>query len=474
VLATAANEIHAAAAVPDQDGWLHVFWVEADSPTINYVRWDGQRWSRSLPVLTSPSGEVEQPATLLTGDRRLLVMWKDEQSGRFYYSQTRADDAAFTEEWITPQELPLQHEGVTSADILVDGTNTIYVVFAVPVNEGRGIYLIRSEDHGDTWSEPTVVFDAVGELWAMVDEPQLIAAANGDLHLLWKRYAPPPNGRPQALAYARSSDGGASWSPWQSVAQSEILWSGIINAGNSSIHRYWQEMADGKAVLRQQTSEDNGLSWSFTSIAGDASETSPLDLAADAAGHLHLINSEDSRLNYQLWDGERWSQAESLALSQTDLSTVSTLAAAVTSDSSLAVVLAGRVEEREEEAAVSENTSGDESSEALAEHAFALQFARQPVVLPVAAQQPPASDSAPATAIVTPEAEEVAVAVPSPEPAAATEAAPLENSVPPEGGVNSGLANLSLQTIVVLALLPAGLLVLLVLALSVYRARKTG
>jgi hypothetical protein len=476
VLATAANEIRFTTVIPDRDGWLHVFWVEAESSTINYVFWDGLRWSSSFPILTSPSGAVDRPTALLTAERRLLVMWNAVESGKYYYSLTGADDAAFTEEWIAPRELPVLRDGVTSADVIVDGTDNIYVAFAVPINEGRGIYLMRSNDRGETWSEPAIVFDAVANEWAMVDEPQLAVTADGTLHLLWTRYAPPPVAQPQSLAYARSEDGGESWSQPQIVTETRPMWSRITSTGESSVHRHWQEPGDDRVIVRQQTSVDNGLRWSVASQAGDAGASGPLDLIADSSGKLHLVYSEGPHLDYWLWDGQSWTRVESLALARTDLSTVSALAASVTSDSSLAVVFAGRTQERDESAAESQSGNSEESSAAIVEeHNFMLQFARQPVALSVLVQQPPEVNAVLEAPTVAPEAEEAAAAgAPSPSPAAPTEAAPLATGVsaPRESGANSRLANLDLQTIIVLALLPAGLLVLLMLAFHIYRVRK--
>jgi hypothetical protein len=39
--------------------------------------------------------------------------------------------------------------------------DALHVIYAVPYNEGRGIYYVRSNDGGATWLAPAVVFDAV-------------------------------------------------------------------------------------------------------------------------------------------------------------------------------------------------------------------------------------------------------------------------------------------------------------------------
>jgi hypothetical protein len=461
VLATAANEIQFSVVVPDLDGRVHVVWTEGSSDVINYLLWDGLRWSSSFPILTSPTGVVDRPVAVLTPDRRLFLMWNDVESGQIYYSQTGADRALYAEDWIAPRQLPVQRDGATSVDVLVDGEGVIYVAFAVPINEGRGIYLIRSDDLAESWSEPALIFDAVTSQWAMVDRPQLALTDSGHLHVLWTRYSRPANAQPQALMYARSLDEGQSWSEPQIVVQAPLLWSRITGAAENRIHRHWQEVIGGRAMVWQETTADNGSTWSYTNLAANTAMAGTPGLAEDAAGHLHLVYEEGSRLHYRLWNGERWAQAEGLALGRTAVSDVSTLAVAVTGDRSLALVFAGRAERKS-------GTGSDQTGnvqQVAGEQPFVLQFARQPLDYP---------DPAPevtTAAVVTSETSVVPTASPSPSPEPA--AAPVENSGRQESAA-SLLNSLTLQMIVAAALLPAGLLIVLVLVLGIRRTRQVG
>lgn len=448
LLATAFDEILFPTIVTDLNGWLHIFWVESNSAVINYVRWDGLRWSTSLPVLTSPGGVVDRPVAALTADRRLLVMWNDPESGQIYHSQTDADRALFTEDWISPHPLPVPQAGAASPDVLVAANGVIYVAFAVPVNEGRGIYLTRSTDLGETWSEPVVVFDGVANEWAMVDRPQLTITGNEHLHLLWTRYSSPPAAQPQALAYARSNNGGQRWSEAQMVVRTTLLWSQITGVAENTVHRHWQEMNSGRAMLWQETALDDGQTWSYTSLAASAGEAGRVRLVKDPIGQLHLVYGEGLRLHHRLWDGDRWSQAESLVLQHTDLSQVYSLDAAVTSEGSLAVVYVGRRALKDE-------------SEMAREQPFLLQFAQRPLELPL-----PLAETAMGVA-ATPQV------TPSPLPTAVVgQGEPPENGGPQEGA--SLLSSLTAEMIVVAALVPAGLFVVLVLVFGVRRSRRVG
>ena len=79
------------------------------------------------------------------------------------------------------------------------------MAFSIPVNESRGIYLTRSEDMGESWQEPILVFDGVDAGWDVVGAPQVVMSDDGVLHLLWTKQILLADGvTAQALYYTRS------------------------------------------------------------------------------------------------------------------------------------------------------------------------------------------------------------------------------------------------------------------------------
>jgi hypothetical protein len=73
------------------------------------------------------------------------------------------------------------------------------VSYAVPLNEGRGIYLTWSSDRGDSWSSPVRVFDAETAGWETVDQPRLAFDEDGALHTVFTRYSLPGGRGPLGL-----------------------------------------------------------------------------------------------------------------------------------------------------------------------------------------------------------------------------------------------------------------------------------
>lgn len=339
------------ALVADGEGRLHALWSQpfeeaegGPGGSIQYSRWEAGQWSPSAPILTSPEGKSEQPAAALDPRGRLLAAWSGGQTGQIYFSQAEAARAAVASAWSPPALLSAEQPLSRSPDVLVDGAGKIYVVYAVPLNEGRGVYLVSSPDGGESWSEPQRVFDAVAAGWMMVDAPRLAAGEGGSLHLLWARYAFPGDPAPQALFYTRSSDGGASWEAPQAVVDKPAVWSEVVGLAGGVVHRLWQEASGSGITLWHEVSRDGGLTWDRTSPVSVFGEALHLPgLAWDPAGRLHLLQivargQADFNLQHWSWDGERWSVDQNLSLDVEGLSGVGSPAAAVSPGGALSAV----------------------------------------------------------------------------------------------------------------------------------------
>jgi hypothetical protein len=263
--------------------------------------------------------------------------------------------------------LPAPQLAVTISDILIDPAGTIYVVYAIPLNENRGIYLTKSTDGGQTWSDPVTAFDGVLAEWAMVERPRLSQTANGNLYLLWTHYGLPPNSAPLALYYARSDDGGDNWSEPELVAEGPVIWSGTRGLGERVVHRAWQQRNSEGATLWHQYSLDSGLTWSQPTllIPGFDKLVGPATFTVDSFDRLHLLQLTNETLQHWIWDNDGWLAQEELKMDGLVLSTAEALTAAIASDGSLAAIYMGQI--------------SDEASEQLQDTLF---FASRPLDLP--------------------------------------------------------------------------------------------
>jgi hypothetical protein len=209
----------------------------------------------------------------------------------------------------------------------------LHAVYSVSVNEGRGIYYVRSDDDGASWHLPGQVFDAVEAGWSGADTPRLAVDAQGGLHVVWVRVAPSPDPASEGLYYAYSDDDGETWSEPLEAAEGAYAWPRIEVSGSGQVHLLWNESLDGGTWHRWAASvsdalAEHGEGWTRTErVPGFEGVLGPVGLAADGAGVLHLVGLGKDELGepvllYATWErpaesavgGEQWTKREAWQL----------------------------------------------------------------------------------------------------------------------------------------------------------------
>jgi hypothetical protein len=341
------------------DARLHAFWSQSENPVatgrivnplnipgneIYYSRFDAGAWSAPRPVLDSPGGsQADFPAVASDRQGSLYVAWAGNQPNGVYFSRSLADRAASVTEWNTPQQLPAPRESATWPSMVSDGESTVYVAYTIPLNEDRGIYLTRSEDDGDSWSDAVPVFDGIAADWDLIGPASLTRTLDGTLHLLWTRWTQVPEMQAIALAYARSEDNGETWSEAETVIEEPILGSGILGVQERFVHRIWTGLIDGRPVIWHQFSEDGGITWSAAGRVVDPGLIlGPTTLIADHNENpllLQLAETNGGQLVLQewVWATDRWVEGERRALQDTAVN-ADAIAAIAAPDGRIAVI----------------------------------------------------------------------------------------------------------------------------------------
>jgi hypothetical protein len=282
-------------------------------------------WIQFAPVHlaegTWPERREEMAERLLTQLDK--YSWANPETGELMFTWSSSERANIPLEWAQPDVLYSMSKLTNSPAMLVDAADRIVIAFAVTLNEERGIYLIQSDNLGETWSLPVKVFDAVSEGWEMVDQPRLTVSGDGALHLLLTRYTLLGEPQPVELYYSRSEDGGNTWIPAETVSEQPVQWSEIV-AYQNTVHRFWQEQTGVSALTNHQSSTDAGFTWSpAVRIPTDALINSRSDVLMERNGTLHFLQviGQDAQ-ELQEWEftGERWQLVENRKVSAQDLS----------------------------------------------------------------------------------------------------------------------------------------------------------
>ena len=370
--------------VADQEQRMHAFWSRADNNNLDspgmaiyYARWEDGKWSQPEMILTSPVGKADQPAAGIDDTGNLYVAWSGGLDGEIYFSQSEASQAIIASSWSNPEQLPTLQNAGSAPSMLIEPNGIINIAYAIPLNENRGIYLVRSEDEGSTWSNPVLIFDAEDAGWAMVDEPRLTSSENGHLHILWTRHTLPSGQGPLSLMYSRSEDLGVSWSEPQSVMDTPVVWSEIVGTDDQTVQRIWQETSSTGTTLWHEQSLDDGETWIRTvpvSVFGDTVGTP--SLSRDSAGRLHLLlvvrsGTNKFVLQHWLYDGKRWSAERTLDINFSTDTAITSVEGDVSDTGELGVLLSDL------------NQSADDSTQE-----YEIAFANRLLEIPAASETP--------------------------------------------------------------------------------------
>jgi hypothetical protein len=315
--------------VADEQGNVHVFWSEnvggepsaprSGNPlgnSILHTRWDGNSWSPPTDVLFVPTDPVaEFVAMHLDTDNRLHAVWTGMSN--FYYSHAEARAASSGHGWLSPVIVGENSaRSFWESDVTVDNENAIHIVYATRGN-GTGVYYTASHDDGLTWTIPSRLSLLPDQLETGYSRVQITVDRERRLHAVWQTNQ--EEGFGQAVYYARSVNGGNTWSRPVQLAYRDpedtfVEYPYLLSSEQSTLDLIY---ADGSNRGRKQRlSNDGGETWSnpfniLSEMEGINGYIVPL---VDSAGDKHLIvnmrtrNTQAVGIYYAHWTGEDWSR----------------------------------------------------------------------------------------------------------------------------------------------------------------------
>jgi hypothetical protein len=309
--------------VADRDGLLHALWSQtgdsaqvgrvgdpapAIANVIYYSRYDreGGSWTSPRPVINAGEGnKAQDPDPVINPAGTMFLAWSGSDPAGIYFSRVAAQLATSQTEWDDPQLLPAPRAAGEWPDLERGADGRLHVVYTIPANEDRGLYLTSSADNGLTWTAERQIFDGAAAGWDIVGRALLRLSPGGKMHLLWEQRATPPAETITGLSYAYSVDGGESWSEPEVVAEGIILDRGLMVIDEMQLLRSWTELEDGRARTRVQTSANNGIVWEEPFVLNDPDFLpGPQTLIADQARQpliLQIGELNDGTLELREW-----------------------------------------------------------------------------------------------------------------------------------------------------------------------------
>jgi hypothetical protein len=324
--------------IADTQGNVYAVWNQATSDGLGTdlysAAWRDGRWSGTARL--SPSGtsdtentgatvhQANQPAMAIDNRDRVHVVWSGGTAGEIFHSWAYARDLGGGQRWNEATRVSPPSMLGQSPDIVADPRdNDLYVLYTLPFNEQRGVYLSTSTDAGQSWQTPVKVFDAAAAGWDSAAGARLaLDAENNLLHAVWLRRALPGQTQPQEVYYASSRDGGKTWTAPLKLAEGMVTGAQVIVPARGQVYLAWcQTDAIGPSV-RGQFSPDGGQRWTAPAQINQFEQVScPVSLATDGLGQMYLAGmrggaGNESVLLTARWNGQAWTAPETDRLGQ--------------------------------------------------------------------------------------------------------------------------------------------------------------
>jgi len=281
---------------------------------IYYARKHDGAWSEPVDVLVSPGGRgARMHAVAVDIAGYLHVVWSGGDA--LYYSRAFAPEAGSATGWTSTKALI---SGVSALEpaIALGPDDALYAVWT---QARSGLAFTHSEDSGTSWATPQVIYPADGEdelaRWGRlaVDGAGRIHAV-----LTYTVNDPEAQyGRSDAnlLYYLRSDDGGDTWSePFLVTPEPDFGEINVATFGADRVHLVWNGRA-GRHGRYHRWSQDGGATWSDIQEVlapaprhplGDGGLTGFPALAVDATGTLHMVSATGGGDYYFRWTDGDW------------------------------------------------------------------------------------------------------------------------------------------------------------------------
>jgi hypothetical protein len=289
------------------DGDIYLAWQ--DRRTLQHdiyfasSRDGGSTWTDPNIMINSDSSAEDQkvPAIAVDPAGIVYVAWEDNREDPSAIYIARSINGGET--WTDPNVKITTRSslvGESNPDIAVDEDGVVYAVWEDAREVVLQIYFARSDDGGRTWSDPSVKVTP----WEMGDNqhfPAIAVGPEGNIYVVLQ------DGRfgDSDIYFSRSTDGGDAWSPEEirintdGVADTNQTDPDIAVDLSGTIHVTWEDHRETVGDIYHAVSSDNGLTWTdpntlITTDSSDSEQGKP-QIALDSHANAYLV-WEDSRM----------------------------------------------------------------------------------------------------------------------------------------------------------------------------------
>lgn len=280
----------------DSGGAVHVVWHD-NAPGNNEIYYrqspdGGSTWGPNKG-LTWTNSESVFPALATDTSSSISIAWSDDTPGNteIYYRQSPDGGAT----WSAAKRL-CWTSGTSQTPALATGSGqTILIAWIDDTLGNPEVYFRKSSDGGAAWAAVQKLSSTSGKSYS----PALAVNSLNAVHLLWEDDTPGN----YELHYRRSPDGGATWNAVQRLTWTSgdsFASAAAIDTSNGA-HIVWSDYTPGNPDLYYKSRPAGGAWTAVQRLTWTPEDSAAPALAIDAGDNIHIVWSDFSPGNYEIY-----------------------------------------------------------------------------------------------------------------------------------------------------------------------------
>jgi hypothetical protein len=309
--------------VVDGSGNLYLAWGDTrDGKWKSYFSKStdgGSTWSTNVRI-SDQTGDATVPILVVDNNGNLDAVWTEDRTGNYdiYFSRSVDGGVGWSSSVKINNDIGSAYQ--VHPKLVVDSSGKLYATWKdcrnvtwKSCNQGDmpfyDLYFAASTDSGSTWNANVRINDFPGSVWQ--NGPSgLSVDSSGNIYVIWDDTRNDVDAFSR-IYFAKSGDGGVSWSAnipvsTNPVRTAEVYNYGLVMDNGGNLYAVWGDNRAGGANydVYFALSIDGGNSWSTNSKVNDDTTSEPqyqTTLAIDGNGNIYAAWADDRGGNFDIY-----------------------------------------------------------------------------------------------------------------------------------------------------------------------------